>query len=216
MLNLYQMKFTCCCTYAIMSITISNLAMAQEVFNTVRMKKELPYVKLENREKVLVHADTTKGVKVDSLSLLRAQVELPLKNLKVNSPFGKRKDPFTGKWRMHKGIDFDSDKDSVRAVMGGIVKNSGFDKNLGLYVKINHGIYSTIYAHLSSSFVENGQRLKPGSIIGITGNSGRSTGDHLHFAVKRKRKFINPTGMIGTIQSLIQAYNTRETTSTIN
>ena len=69
-------------------------------------------------------------------------VSLPLKKIKVTSPFGMRKDPFTGKRRMHNGIDLHARNDEVYAMFPGVVKKVGYDKRSGNYVTLQHGDYT--------------------------------------------------------------------------
>ena len=76
-------------------------------------------------------------------------VSLPLKRIKVTSPFGMRKDPFTGKRRMHNVIDLHARNDEVYAMFPGVVKKVGYDKRSGNYVTLQHGDYTVSYCHLS-------------------------------------------------------------------
>jgi murein DD-endopeptidase MepM/ murein hydrolase activator NlpD len=72
-------------------------------------------------------------------------------------------------------------------------------KKLGLYVEVDHGDISSIYAHLSEAQVEEGQELRAGEVIGITGSSGRTTGEHLHFAIKEGRQLVDPKPLLDFI-----------------
>lgn len=121
-------------------------------------------------------------------------VSLPLKQLRVNSPFGKRKDPFTGKNAQHNGIDLFARSDDVYSIMQGTVIKSGVDKKSGIYVKMQYGDYTVSYCHLSKAVVKRGDVVNAGEIIGISGNTGtRSTGEHVHISVKYKSHYIDPT-----------------------
>ena len=119
-------------------------------------------------------------------------VSLPLKRIKVTSPFGMRKDPFTGKRRMHNGIDLHARNDEVYAMFPGVVKKVGYDKCSGNYVTLQHGDYTVSYCHLSRVAVKERTPVLAGDVVGITGNTGRSTGEHLHITCKRNGKYINP------------------------
>lgn len=119
-------------------------------------------------------------------------VSLPLKRIKVTSPFGMRKDPFTGKRRMHNGIDLHARNDEVYAMFPGVVKKVGYDKCSGNYVTLQHGDYTVSYCHLSRVTVKERTPVLAGDVVGITGNTGRSTGEHLHITCKRNGKYINP------------------------
>ena len=76
-------------------------------------------------------------------------VSLPLKKIKVTSPFGMRKDPFTGERKMHNGIDLYARNDEVYAMFPGVVKKVGYDKRSGNFIILQHGDYSVVYCHLS-------------------------------------------------------------------
>lgn len=119
-------------------------------------------------------------------------VSLPLKRIKVTSPFGMRKDPFTKKRIMHNGIDLHARNDEVYAMFPGIVKKVGYDKRSGNYVTLQHGDYTVSYCHLSKVIVIIGAHVYAREVIGISGNTGRSTGEHLHITCKRNGKYINP------------------------
>ena len=119
-------------------------------------------------------------------------VSLPLKRIKVTSPFGMRKDPFTGKLRMHNGIDLHARNDEVYAMFPGVVKKVGYDKRSGNYVTLQHGDYTVSYCHLSIVTLDKGTRIHAHDVVGVTGNTGRSTGEHLHITCKRYGKYINP------------------------
>ena len=122
-------------------------------------------------------------------------VSLPLKRIKVTSPFGMRKDPFTGKRRMHNGIDLRARNDEVYAMFPGVVKKVGYDKRSGNYVTLRHGDYTVSYCHLSRVTVKEKTPVLAGDVVGITGNTGRSTGEHLHLTCKRSGISINPSVM---------------------
>ena len=119
-------------------------------------------------------------------------VSMPLKRIKVTSPFGMRKDPFTGKRRMHNGIDLHARNDEVYAMFPGVVKRVGYDKRSGNYVILQHDDYTVSYCHLSKVTVIVGTHVYAREVIGISGNTGRSTGEHLHITCKRNGKYINP------------------------
>ena len=119
-------------------------------------------------------------------------VSLPLKRVKVTSPFGMRKDPFTKKRIMHNGIDLHAQSDEVYAMFPGVVKKVGYDNSSGNYVTLQHGDCTVSYYHLSKVTVIIGTHVYAREVIGISGNTGRSTGEHLHITCKRNGKYINP------------------------
>lgn len=114
---------------------------------------------------------------------------------RMASGYGMRLDPFTKAPKMHYGMDFTADIGTpVYATGDGVItradsKSSGF----GRHIRIDHGYdYLTIYGHLSKYNVRVGQKVKRGEIIGYVGNSGRSSGPHLHYEVHRGGRKMNP------------------------
>jgi murein DD-endopeptidase MepM/ murein hydrolase activator NlpD len=110
------------------------------------------------------------------------------------SGFGRRIDPFTGQWAMHEGIDFLADVGStVIAAAGGVVQFSGFHPQYGFMIDVDHGNdLVTRYAHLSKLFVKEGDVVLRGIKLALSGNTGRSTGPHLHFEVRFRGAAQNP------------------------
>ena len=121
-----------------------------------------------------------------------SQFSLPLKHLKVTSGFGNRIHPVTGCYAFHAGIDLRSHKDTVLSVLDGRVENTGFDALLGIFITIKSGPFLITYGHLSQCFVNKGDSLTAASPLGISGASGRVTGEHLHFAVQLFQRYIDP------------------------
>ena len=111
------------------------------------------------------------------------------------SGFGYRIDPFTGQQAMHEGIDFITDSGTpVVAAAGGVVQFAGFHPQYGNMIDIDHGNdLVTRYAHLSKVLVKEGDVLQRGRRIGDSGNTGRSTGPHLHFEVRFRGAPQNPS-----------------------
>lgn len=129
-------------------------------------------------------------------------VSFPMKHLIINSPFGQRKDPFTGKKRKHNGLDLRASSDEVYAMLDGIVKKTGEDKRSGKYIVIQYGEFLVSYCHLSRIWIKCGTQVKPGEVVGITGNTGRSTGEHLHITCKRNNKYVDPAILIQFIKEV--------------
>lgn len=126
----------------------------------------------------------------------------PLSHIKINSPYGYRKDPFTGKRKFHNGIDLHARSAKVFAMMQGKVLKVGQDKVSGKYVTLQHGSFTVSYCHMSQISVSQGQAVLPGDVVGITGSTGRSTGEHLHITIRHKGKYINPKIFFDYIESV--------------
>ena len=121
-----------------------------------------------------------------------SSITYPLKSIKVTSPYGFRRDPFTGKLSWHNGLDLRAKNEPAYAMMDGIVEKIGYDNRSGNYVTLKHGNFYISYCHLSSIIVRKGESVFPGIIVGVTGNTGRSTGYHLHLTCKKDGKSFNP------------------------
>lgn len=127
----------------------------------------------------------------------------PLSHIKINSPYGYRKDPFTGKRKFHNGIDLYARNAEVYAMLQGQVIAVGQDNVSGKYVTLQHGNFTVSYCHLSQISVSQGQDVLPGDVVGITGNTGRSTGEHLHISVRHKGEYINPQILLDYINRTV-------------
>ena len=123
-------------------------------------------------------------------------ITYPLKSIKVTSPYGYRRDPFTGKLSWHNGLDLRAKNEPTYAMMDGIVEKVGYDNRSGYYVILKHGNYRVSYCHLSSIIVRKGEYVYPGIIVGVTGDTGRSTGSHLHLTCKKDGNGIDPMKLI--------------------
>lgn len=117
---------------------------------------------------------------------------LPLKHLKINSDFGYRIHPVTGKYAMHAGVDLKARHDTVYAILNGVVKSTGYNDFLGINIRLVHCDFESVYGHLSQVFIREQDSVTAGEAIGITGATGRVTGEHLHFSICYRHKYINP------------------------
>lgn len=110
------------------------------------------------------------------------------------SGYGYRRDPIYGTSRFHEGMDFSADTGTpVYATGDGKVTSAGWESGYGNSIDINHGYnYLTRYAHLSEILVKPGQNVKRGDLIGKVGNTGKSTGSHLHYEVRLRGVPQNP------------------------
>lgn len=114
---------------------------------------------------------------------------------RLSSTFGFRNDPFTGRSTRHSGVDFAlKPGNPIYATGDGVVEKVKYEFfGYGNHVLIDHGFgYKTRYAHLKSISVVEGMKVKRGECIGESGNSGRSSGPHLHYEVIYKDKHVNP------------------------
>ena len=136
-----------------------------------------------------------------------SKIYMPLKSrISVTSSFGSRNHPIFGIEKMHNGADLKASYEKVYSVMDGIVTASGWDsKGGGNYIKIKHSnSFVTSYLHLSEIYYRVGEYVKAGFIIAKSGDSGNTTGPHLHFSVSENGNYINP---IHFLNDLIKANN---------
>ena len=128
----------------------------------------------------------------------------PLRNIRVTSPYGYRKDPLTGKKKFHNGLDLHARGDHVLAMMEGEVVAVGQDKVSGKYVTLRHGRYTVSYCHLSKIFVGKGMAVHPRDAVGVTGSTGRSTGEHLHITCKLDGRSVDPLSLLEYVKATQQ------------
>lgn len=136
---------------------------------------------------------------LDQLDRMKSNArKLPIANpapgLSISSTFGVRRDPILGTLALHSGMDFRAPMGTdARATAGGKVIKAGWNGGYGRMVEIDHGGgLTTRYAHLSKILVKEGQTIRRGDVVGKTGSSGRSTGPHLHYEVRRNGDAVDP------------------------
>jgi murein DD-endopeptidase MepM/ murein hydrolase activator NlpD len=143
------------------------------------------------------------GARMNDIDLRRSLGDLfafPLaNNRQITSPFGMRRDPISGVMRFHNGIDIRASIGTpVLASLDGVISVVGENRIYGKYIIMSHSNgYKTLYAHLSSFSVRQGDRVARGRKIGEVGNTGYSTGPHLHFSIfDRNEKWVNPLDLL--------------------
>ncbi|MFT4521058.1 MAG: murein DD-endopeptidase MepM/ murein hydrolase activator NlpD, partial [Halioglobus sp.] len=116
----------------------------------------------------------------------------------VSSHYGQRTDPFTGKPAMHNGLDFAGvDGSDVIAVAAGVVTLSEQKSGYGHMIELSHGDgYVTRYGHNKKNLVDTGDVVHKGDVIALMGNSGRSTGAHVHYEVYKHGRSVDPSSYV--------------------
>lgn len=148
--------------------------------------------------------------RLDEMNLYRLAAEaVPVvrptpPNVRYTSGFGARRDPITGGWRSHTGLDFAGPRGTpIMATADGTVVEAGWHSGYGNRVVIRHEFgLETLYAHMSRLNVSKGQRVSRGDRIGDMGSTGRSTGTHLHYEVQRGGIPVNPMTYIRAGQNV--------------
>lgn len=116
---------------------------------------------------------------------------------RVTSPFGRRRSPFSRRVNYHTGVDFGAPYGTpVHAAAAGTVIQAGYHRGYGKLIIIEHGTYTTYYAHLRKYHVKKGDTVEKGQKIGEVGSTGYSTGPHLHFEIHKDGIPINPMLML--------------------
>ena len=132
------------------------------------------------------------------LASIPAIQPIPNKNLRrIASGFGYRVDPIYKTHKMHKGMDFTAPRGTKIYATGDavvkIVKHARW--GYGSHIVLDHGYgYTTLYGHMSRTKVKRGQKIKRGQLIGLVGSTGKSTGPHLHYEVRKNGTAVNPVG----------------------
>ena len=181
----------------LLSLISGTTIMAQ--FNTVGRLDNHQVYKTKNPQEInsslvdsLILNDSLKNEFIKELKARYMSVSYPLSKIKINSPYGYRKDPFSCKLKFHNGLDLHARNAKVYAMLAGKVIKIGQDRRAGKYVTLMHGNFTVSYCHLSRILAYEGQMVKAGDTIGITGNTGRSTGEHLHITCKHNGDYIDP------------------------
>lgn len=159
----------------------------------VSMQRDLRNLQSEASLRELSFGELTEAMK-DKRSLWASTPSIwPVRGW-LTSGFGSRVSPFTGNPDIHNGIDVAARRDTpVLASAAGVVSYDGFDSGLGKLVKISHGYgMQTMYGHLAKTNVRVGQKVKRGDVVGFVGNTGLSTGPHLHYEVYINGVAVNP------------------------
>lgn len=190
--------------------TIISLKNAEAEFNRIfslKSKKEIlesinfhPSGEI-NIEELKQHAEKTINTVSEIKKFLSEQQDIykstplgwPVKG-EITSPFGKREHPKYGYEEIHTGIDVSVPSGTeIRATADGIVVFSGYHGRNGNVVMIKHGYgFTTIYAHNKQNLVNVGQKVKRGDVIALSGNTGSTTGPHLHYEVWKNNSPVNP------------------------
>ncbi|CAL7961416.1 murein DD-endopeptidase [Alphaproteobacteria bacterium] len=133
----------------------------------------------------------------DGTNIRKALLKTPVKSARISSGYGVRYHPILGYSRAHKGLDYKAPHGApVLAAGDGVIESVKYQGHFGKHVKIQHNAkYATLYAHLDrfAKSMQAGAKIKQGDLVGYVGNTGLSTGSHLHFELHENGNPINPT-----------------------
>ena len=133
----------------------------------------------------------------------RTRFSLPLRKIRITSPYGMRRHPIYKDWRFHNGIDLAAHYEPVYAMLDGIVTEVGITPSAGKYVTLQHGPALEItYMHLSRIHVTKGDRVLFGDIVARSGNTGVSCSPHLHIKATYRHRSLNPIHILRLFQQM--------------
>ena len=166
--------------------------------------------RVQGEARKAVSPEATDSVSADSIDNTprvlpyRLALSLPLKEIYVTSPFGRRNDPIRkGSRQVHSGIDLKARFEPVYSMLPGMVTTTSYSIGGGYYVTVDYGMFSCSFLHLSRIDVLEGQRVRAGQRIAISGNTGkRTTGPHLHLSCKWNDtgKYFDPKVLLDMIR----------------
>ena len=176
----------------------------KDVYTVTKAEKiDIKYVKAVNKsesmQKKFLFIPCGKISSLERSLFLGTAFLSPIQYGKTTSGFGSRKNPFNSKrMEFHKGIDLGCRIGTkVHSARSGKVIFSGYEEGYGNLVIVEHEFgYKSYYGHLSKILVKNGDTVKTGSLIALSGNTGRSTGPHLHFEIRKNGRALNPMSFL--------------------
>lgn len=188
-----------------------------QIYNVKRLEDSI----IKILKKAVSKFDSSKSLELNKVNFsatkiktnFKSQFYFPLRGrLQVSSNFAIRHHPVFNAKKMHNGTDLKANYENVITILNGVVLQSGWDsKGGGNYMKIKHAnSYVTSYLHLSEMYYKVGDLVKAGYTIAKSGNSGNSTGPHLHFSVEKNGKYIDPMSFLHDLfkaQNLLATYN---------
>ena len=170
---------------------MTNSAIVAETTQKLNQIKKQIYVQSQSYDEIVKLAQN-KGKMLECIPAIQPVANKDLK--RIASGWGYRFDPIYHNRRFHEGMDFTAPVGTdIFATGDGTVIQAGWEQGFGNCIKIDHGYgYETLYAHLSEFKVEPGQIVKRGEVIGLIGDTGKSTGPHLHYEVHYRGQVVNP------------------------
>ena len=197
-------------------------------FNTIGQVKSKRIYKKKNPQKTVLPASVDSVASIDSVMGLPDEeymnggvtdntnfsdcvlpflhASLPLKSIHITSRFGMRNHPILHRYCMHNGVDLKAHYENVFSMLPGRVVSVGQNKCSGKYIIIQTAGYLISYCHLSSILVRDGQYVNAGEFIAVSGNTGMSTGPHLHLTTKKDGKVIDPAILLNYVKGIITPF----------
>lgn len=179
--------------------------MASAQFYSIGLEKKVAHKKAPIEEKmddaVSMNSEEDSIVSLSESTLASFRLMcFPLKHIEITSPFGYRLHPITHKYSLHRGIDLRARYEEVYSMFAGQVVRIGYDELSGNYVSVQTMQYVVSYCHLSKAACRIGDFVNAGDLIAISGNTGRSTGPHLHITIKNDGKVVDASTILAYIK----------------
>jgi len=134
---------------------------------------------------------------------VRTKFSLPLRRIRITSPYGMRRHPIYKDWRFHNGIDLTANYEPVYAMLDGIVTEVGSNPSAGKFVTLKHSPdLEVTYMHLSRIHVTKGDCILSGDIVALSGNTGVSCSPHLHIKATYRHRSLNPIHILRLFQQM--------------
>lgn len=170
---------------------MTNSQVAADLTRKIDMLERQIYVQAKSYDEI-VEMVKTREIRIENIPAIQPVLNRDL--TRVASGYGWRNDPVYHTPRFHAGMDFTAPTGTdVYATGNAVVEFVGWKQGYGNCVILDHGFnYQTLYAHLSKALVRKKQKVKRGDVIALVGNTGKSTGSHLHYEVHYKNKPIDP------------------------
>lgn len=164
-------------------------------FNPVYFNKTISEITKTNCDYALLLSDIKKTVYAHTVG---GKVFIKPVDDIITSPFGKREDPLTNEENNHTGIDINAPENTeVKSTYGGKVLRVEENEFYGKFIMIEHfNSLVSLYGHLNEQKVNVGDSVEKGDIIGLSGSTGRSTGPHLHFEIRKDGECVDPEGYL--------------------
>jgi murein DD-endopeptidase MepM/ murein hydrolase activator NlpD len=215
MYKMVRFWITCCLISTLGLLT--SVGRAQDSQQTKRDSIEIELLRTTQTFSQVIQLIRVLPAGSDYLALLPSvlPVDLPLERFRVVSPFGTRLHPILKKNRFHGGVDIRAATGTlVKATAAGFVTQVGFDPMLGAFVRLQHAFgFETVYGHLNGYCVKPGQRIELNEQIGRVGQTGMTTGPHLHYVLKKNGSAIDPFNFCFLLRHRLWLYQSASPTA---
>lgn len=174
----------------------------EEVMYSIRQSRlteaQLVTVFFPGKTKKMLFFKGDKYFTIERAYFLKFLFRFPLNKILITSSYGYRTDPFTKQTAFHGGIDLAAVYgEAVYAARNGWVSECGYNDILGNYIIVNHEQnYQTVYGHLQKILVNKGQKVNTYTMLGTIGMTGKTTGPHLHFEIRKNSKTVDPGSLL--------------------